>query len=126
MTDTGLLALDLVPLGTGDRLEAAARAGFEAVAPWYGFPTGFDRAPEPVKDAYRAIARAVLRIGLPAELASTAGVSYASVGVYLALLACPDGVADPAQLAGRGLTAVQTADAVEELIAHGLVERRQA
>ena len=53
MTDTGLLALDLVPLGTGDRLEAAARAGFEAVAPWYGFPTGFDRAPEPVKDAYR-------------------------------------------------------------------------
>jgi len=35
-------------------------------------------------------------------------------------------VADPAQLAGRGLTAVQTADAVEELIAHGLVERRQA
>ena len=51
MTDTGLLALDLVSLGTGDRLEAAARAGFEAVAPWYGFPTGFDRAPEPVKDA---------------------------------------------------------------------------
>jgi len=31
MTDTGLLALDLVPLGTGDRLEAAARAG--AVCP---------------------------------------------------------------------------------------------
>lgn len=30
MTDTGLLALDLVPLGTGDRLEAAARAGFNA------------------------------------------------------------------------------------------------
>ena len=126
MTDTGLLALDLVPLGTGDRREAAARAGFEAVAPWYGFPTGFDRAPEPVKDAYRAIARAALRVGLPAELAGESGVSYAAVGVYLALLACPDGVADPAQLAGRGLTAGQTADAVEELIAHGLVERRQA
>ena len=126
MTDTGLLALDLVPLGTGDRLEAAARAGVEAVAPWYGFPTGLDRAPEPVKDAYRAIARAALRVGLPAELAGESGVSYAAVGVYLALLACPDGVADPAQLAGRGLTAVQTADAVEELIAHGLVERRQA
>ena len=96
------------------------------MAPWYDFPTGFDRAPEPVKDAYRAIARAALAAGLPAELAGESGVSYAAVGVYLALLACPDGVADPVQLAGRGLIATQTAEAVDELVARGLVERRQA
>ena len=54
MTDTGLLALDLVPLGTGDRLEAAARAGLRRWRRGMAFPLVFDRAPEPVKDAYRA------------------------------------------------------------------------
>ncbi len=41
-------------------VHAAAKAAYEDVRPRMGFPTGFDKAPEPIKDTYRSMALAAL------------------------------------------------------------------
>lgn len=62
---------------------------------------------------------------LPFELVGCTGVTYAAAGVYLSLLLRPEGVADPSELSGRGLTEDEVKEALEELLGRGLIERRR-
>ena len=59
---------------------------------------------------------------LPFELVSRTGVTFAAAGVYLLLLRHPEGIADPSELSGRGLTEDEVKEALEELLGRGLIE----
>lgn len=52
-----------------EAVEAAAEASYEQVRPRMGFPTGFDDAPEPLRQTYLDLARAALEAAAPHMLA---------------------------------------------------------
>lgn len=62
---------------------------------------------------------------LPFELVSRTGVTFAAAGVYLSLLVRPEGVSDPSELSGRGLTEAEVKEALEELRGRGLIGWRR-
>lgn len=63
---------------------------------------------------------------VPARVYADDSLSYAALGVYAVLTACPSGVPDVEVLAGRGLDLDEVRGAVRELVDRGLVERRIA
>lgn len=57
--------------GVPDKAVAvAARASYERVRPRMNFPTGFDEAPEPIRETYLDLARAALEAAAPHLMAA--------------------------------------------------------
>lgn len=76
-----------------------------------------------MNDSVRVLRRPVTVI--PTYLLQDRSLTYQALAVYVVLLAFPDGVGDPAEFIGRGLTENEIEEALRELLNRGLIERRQ-
>jgi|GEM_PF-5164867 hypothetical protein len=75
----------------------------------------------------RVSAAALPVMVVPTRLVIDEGLSYAAVGLYLAIAGMSDGVSpDGHELVGRGLSPDEVTAAIQELRDRGLVQRRVA